>query len=166
MQAAPPGPRDAAREGIGLAVPSRPILSLAQATAAAMASVTGRDRTLGPHWVRGTPGPQGRERSATVPTGQRGTADHRPSNLSSRNDASWRFRLWSRRSGVRASSISLPSRISHPGCPVRWRSFHSRFRVPGDIPLVRPSQADYFGRPSAAVETPVQRGCADFTRHT
>jgi hypothetical protein len=51
---------------IGLAVPGRPIGPWSRRTGAPEASATRRDRTLGPCWVRGAPGPQGHERSPTV----------------------------------------------------------------------------------------------------
>ena len=54
---------------IGLAVPDRPIGPWSRRTGAPEASATGRDRALGPQWVRGALGPQGRERSPTGTTG-------------------------------------------------------------------------------------------------
>jgi hypothetical protein len=54
----------------GLAVPGRPIGPWSRRTGAPGASATGRDRPLGPCWVRGAPGPQGHERSPTVTSGE------------------------------------------------------------------------------------------------
>jgi hypothetical protein len=55
---------------IGLAVPGRPIAPWSRRTGAPQTSATGRNRPLGPCWVRGAPGPQGHERSPTVTSGE------------------------------------------------------------------------------------------------
>jgi hypothetical protein len=59
---------------IDLAVPGRPIGPWSRRTGAPEASATGRDRTLGPYWVPGAPGPQGHERSPTVKRNHRSTS--------------------------------------------------------------------------------------------
>ena len=69
---------------IGLAVPGRPIGPWSRRTGAPKASATGRDRTLGPCWVRGAPGPQGHERSPTVTNGQEEPQVHEPPGQTAR----------------------------------------------------------------------------------
>jgi hypothetical protein len=63
--------RSVAQACIGLAVLGRPIGPWPRRTGAPEASGTGRDRNLGPCWVRGAPGPQGHERRQRSPAAKR-----------------------------------------------------------------------------------------------
>jgi hypothetical protein len=63
------------------------------------------------NWVRAGPCRNGRVRAAAVTNGRqwfRGTAGRRPSDSCSWDDASGRFGLWSRRSGIRVRSLVFP----------------------------------------------------------
>jgi hypothetical protein len=76
---APARVRHSCQAGIGLAVPGRPIGPWSRRTGAPQASATGRDRILGPCWVRVPPGQQGHERSPTVTSGEEKWQVDRPS---------------------------------------------------------------------------------------